>query len=99
LAGVIFTTLLWIVVQVMNNYISPHIQDGNTGVQVVETTGSKIDVTVSETPENHRQPEERPDFVPLAARQIDPNLNNVINSDPEKVADIVRKMGFDEESE
>ena len=35
-------------------------------------------------------------FVPLNARQIDPELNRIISSDPNKVAEIVRKMGFED---
>ncbi len=36
-------------------------------------------------------------FSPLVARQIDPQVTKIINSDPDKVAEIVRKMGFEEE--
>lgn len=34
-------------------------------------------------------------FVPLSARQIDPQVSRIINDDPGKAAEIIRKMGLE----
>ncbi len=33
---------------------------------------------------------------PLVTKQIDPNVEKVINSDPKRMADIIKKMGFED---
>lgn len=43
--------------------------------------------------ENKTQPD--PDFGPLGARQIDPQVEKIINSDPKRMAEIIKKMGFE----
>lgn len=35
------------------------------------------------------------DFGPLDARQIDPQVEKIINSDPKRMAEIIKKMGFE----
>lgn len=43
---------------------------------------------------NNIQPDQ--DLSPLGARQIDPQVEKIINSDPKRMAEIIKKMGFED---
>ncbi|HWI54979.1 MAG TPA: hypothetical protein VNT57_04765, partial [Desulfobacteria bacterium] len=71
-----------------------------------ENLGQMLDIMVSEPPLETEEPapetsdtkDETPvkqSLGPLVTRQIDPNVEKVINSDPRRMADIIKKMGFE----
>lgn len=104
-AGGFFTVLTWVVGKVISTYVFPpgEIDDVNPKN---ENLGTNVDLTITESVTDNGKPPVDPaggqpsaaaNFTPLTARQIDPQVNKIISSDPQKVADIVRKMGFGEE--
>ncbi|PKM47599.1 MAG: hypothetical protein CVV03_02360 [Firmicutes bacterium HGW-Firmicutes-8] len=108
-AAVFFTALCWVAVQVIGGHIIstviiPELNKKIDNSDIGANLGKKLDLTVSEPPipEGLKAGDASgktglpPQFVPLAAQQIDPQVNNLIVSDPERTAEIVRKMGFDE---
>lgn len=108
-AAVFFTALCWVAVQVIGGHIIstmiiPELNKKIDNSDISANLGQRLDLTVSEPPipedskagDASGQTGLPPQFVPLAAQQIDPQVNNLIVSDPERTAEIVRKMGFDE---
>ncbi len=86
LAAAFFTGLCWIAGKTVFKYALP----GNRGQEKQKNSRNK---PVQNNSANNSLEEE---FVPLRARQIDPQASKIIASDPEKMAEIVRKMGLDE---
>lgn len=73
--------------------------------QKKETLGTSLDLTVSdEHPLDYSNLETAAaeqfdqDLNALASQQIDPQFTRIINSDPERLAQIVKKMGFEDKS-
>lgn len=104
-AGIFFAVLTWIVGKVISVYVFPPAQIDDVNPDN-EELGTNIDLTIADSSAGLVQlagdpaggePDSAEYFAPLAARQIDPQVNKIINSDPQKVAEIVRKMGFDED--
>lgn len=104
MAAGLFTVLTWVVGKVILICVFPPEQVEGLNTEN-ENLGTNLDLTVTESPDNN-QPETPPagvppiasdEFIPISARQIDPQVNKIINSDPRKVAEIVRKMGFEED--
>ena len=105
LAAGLFTVLTGVICKVVSVCVFPCEQADDLGVED-EDLGTNVDITITESPDNSNQPEavftdvpsdNSEEFIPLSARQIDPQVSKIINSDPEKVAEIVRKMGFEED--
>lgn len=105
LAAGLFTVLTRVVGKIVSIYVFPPEQVDDSDAEN-ENLGTNLDLTITDSPDNSSQPEAVPtdvppgtseEFVPLSARQIDPQVSKIINSDPEKVAEIVRKMGFEED--
>ena len=105
MAAGLFTILTGVVAKVISTYVFPpeHVDELNLEN---DNLGTNLDVTITESPDNIDQlvtaPADAPpftsnEFILLSARQINPQVNTIINSDPKKVAEIVRKMGFEED--
>lgn len=106
LAGLFFTLLTWGIGKIIAQYVFPKAGSGTGDFNLNGSLGSRLDLTVSETidgigdeisEEEADGNAQRNQFTPLTAKQIDPQLNKIINNDPKKMADIVRKMGFEDE--
>ncbi|KNZ70859.1 hypothetical protein Tfer_0539 [Thermincola ferriacetica] len=53
--------------------------------------------TMREKPENNVQESGNElNFEPLQAKQIDPQVSRIINNDPKRMAELIRKMGLEE---
>lgn len=72
-----------------------------------ENTGQMLDITISESLQETGEDIQESSGIsdegtfnqeinPLVTRQIDPNVEKVINNDPKRMADIIKKMGFKE---
>lgn len=109
-AGGFFAALTWVIGKIILIYVFPPLPvvDLMLENETVdnETLGTKLDVTATDPLTHSEQqitepasvePNASDFFTPMSARQIDPQVNKIINSDPQKVAEIVRKMGFEEE--
>jgi hypothetical protein len=105
MAAGLFTVLTGVVGKVISVYVFPPEPVDDLNLEN-ENLGTNLDVTITESPKNTDQPGIAPnnvppvisdEFIPISARQIDPQVNKIINSDPQKVAEIVRKMGFEED--
>lgn len=87
LAGLLFSVLLWILFRVIGRYALPLPDQAESVSPQNPNVGRQLDFMVSDPPN---------DFSPIAAKQIDPDLERVINDDPERMAEIVKKMGYDD---
>lgn len=53
--------------------------------------------TMREKPENNVQESENElNFEPFQAKQIDPQVSRIVNNDPKRMAELIRKMGLEE---
>lgn len=108
LAAAGFTLLSWGLGRLMTTFVfqEPVMEEADTFL--VERLGANLDLTVNDPEPSEQEEQFQPEqnlfkttpakvFSPLTAKQIDPQVNKIINSDPKKVAEIVRKMGFEEE--
>jgi len=99
LAAVFFTVLSSGVVRAVSRFvISEQEKQELTDInrRSVKQAGENLNITVSDPPADQVSSDNGPEFIPLAARQIDPEVDKAINSDPRRMADIIKKMGFDE---
>ncbi len=111
LSGLAFTAFFWAAGKLISIYVFPETKEAtdftesdisaDTSEMFLEANlgsnlGNNLDFTVSE-PVSGIVEEIPKQFTPLPAKQIDPQVNKIINSDPQKVAEIVRKMGFEDE--
>lgn len=112
LAAAVFTALLLLVVQFITRYLFRDNSDEPVAHNANVTVGRNLDISADQPvsyplptavpdpvgpDESLSEPTGfSPDFVPLAAKQIDPQVSKIINSDPNKMAEIVRKMGLEE---
>jgi len=105
MAAGLFTILTWGVGKLISIYVFPPEQIDDSQLEN-EDLGTNLDLTVTDQPDDSDhtdidpsavQPGTPDEFTPISARQIDPQVNKIINSDPRKAAEIVRKMGFEEE--
>lgn len=82
------------------------IEEETTGTKFDFTVSEEIDMDIAPGTEPVDQGNNKPtisensirpdqDFGPLGARQIDPQVEKIINSDPKRMADIIKKMGFE----
>ncbi|MBU7008293.1 hypothetical protein [Phosphitispora fastidiosa] len=88
MAGLLFSVLLWALFKVIGRYALPIADIADSSSPQNDYVGGQLDLTVSDS-------EEPKGFSPITAKQIDPDLERVINDDPERVAEIVKKMGYD----
>ena len=112
IAAAIFTALLLLVVHVITRYLFQDNSVEPAAHSANVTVGRNLDISADQSVSyplptavpGQARPNETlsepigspPDFVPLAAKQIDPQVSKIINSDPNKLAEIVRKMGLEE---
>ncbi len=62
-----------------------------------EATGSASpEPTPVVAPSTEQAPNSNQSFEPFQAKQIDPQVSRIINNDPERMAELVRKMGLDD---
>ncbi|PKM80866.1 MAG: hypothetical protein CVU89_12045 [Firmicutes bacterium HGW-Firmicutes-14] len=103
LAAVFFTGLLYVTVWLITRYALTG--SGKQPEKRRQAAGSRLDVKVTddyakvpdiEITGNHVTEPVPGDFNPLTGKQIDPDVERVINNDPERMAQLVKKMGFDE---
>lgn len=92
-----FTVFSWGITTLVNIYAIPVSEPPLIDAEDEkneESLGNKLDLTVSD--EIFSEPIPASNFSPLSAKQIDPLVSKVINNDPDRMAEIVRKMGFEE---
>ena len=99
LAALFFMVLSWIVVKGVVSYVlqaepDETAEDLPDDVLPESDMGKHLDFTVSDS--RSESSNETTDFSPISAKQIDPNVEKVINSDPVRMAEMVKKMGFEE---
>ncbi len=85
LAGLLFSALLWITCRIITGYVVPQPDAGGDMPPQKDAVGRQLDLTVSDSPG---------DFSPITPKQIDPDIERIINNDPERMAEIVKKMGY-----
>jgi flagellar biosynthesis/type III secretory pathway M-ring protein FliF/YscJ len=99
MAGLLFSVLLWALFKVIGRYALPIADTADSSFPENHHVGGQLDLTVSDTSREtgggFEDTEEPNGFSPITAKQIDPDLERVINDDPERVAEIVKKMGYD----
>lgn len=111
-AALFFTALSFGTYYVIAHYVIDDIKlPANENIEedssVNEITGQMLDITVSESTEEELEDISLPtdedddnqsnqELNPLVTRQIDPNVEKVINNDPRRMAEIIKKMGFNE---
>lgn len=73
------------------------VADDLSNEQILKDNSQDIANNSAIAPQSSRDPESSFDeFSPLAAQQIDPQIEKIINNDPKRLAEIVKKMGFDD---
>ncbi|WP_418790212.1 hypothetical protein [Phosphitispora sp. TUW77] len=87
LAGMSFSVLLWVLFRLIGKYALPLPDARESLFAQSHDVGGQLDFTVSDPLD---------EFSPINAKQIDPDLERVINNDPERMAEIIKKMGNDE---
>lgn len=104
ISAVLFTVLTGVLGKVISVYVFPPTQDTEINPED-ENLGTNLDLTITDSTDQNTQPEaavftDPPngsgEFIPISARQIDPQVTRIINDDPQKAAEIIRKMGFED---
>lgn len=112
LDSIFFTGLLWGFIKFIRNYVIHDVikeletkEDDQTEKQI-DITVTDDNISISDLYDNpsdsHGQVAATKDndkeFTSLTSQQIDPQVSKIINDNPERLAQIVRKMGFEDES-
>ncbi len=98
LAALFFVLLTYVFISIIvTQVLSPDelpvelLDELSSEAAVTDTTeqykGKQVDIVL---------PAEETLFEPLTPHQIDPQINKIINEDPERIAAMVKKMGLDE---
>jgi flagellar biosynthesis/type III secretory pathway M-ring protein FliF/YscJ len=99
LAAAFFTVLLWLLgkltrVVFLESQKSVENRQSNSGQMIDFSVSEPVDY--NELTGKTKKDSSKNEFVPLKAKQIDPQITKIINNDPDKMAELVKKMGFDE---
>lgn len=101
MAAALFTGLCWAISRFIKRYVVPDIIFEANDIHTAHSLGNNLDIKVSEPASNIQgakltKNNQVPEFIPTTTNQIHPQVEKIINSDPKRLAEIVKKMGFEE---